>query len=197
MRCSRPCFLCNRNAISTRFWQWSTVRCGCLGRNTKRCKLRIRPSNSTSTPGRHDGFFFSFVHFLCYLWMLLFPVWGEYIHCLLQGELLYIFLRFCGSAFQVSPVFVTTQGNVLPPLCCGLLYNFFALALFFIGVATLFKNRLGLSLPRGLTRRVTWFNLSKIIYRWWVQHVGGVNAFLIYVLIIQKTATNPCEPNEG
>ena len=147
--------------------------------------------------GDMTGFFFSFVHCLCYLWMLLFPVWGEYIHCLLQGELLYIFLRFCGSAFQVSPVFVTTQGNVLPPLCCGLLYNFFALALFFIGVATLFKNRLGLSLPRGLTRRVTWFNLSKIIYRWWVQHVGGVNAFLIYVLIIQKTATNPCEPNEG
>ena len=45
-------------AISTRFWQWSSVRCGCLSRNTKCCKLRIRPSNSTSTPGRHDGFFF-------------------------------------------------------------------------------------------------------------------------------------------
>ena len=46
-------------------------------------------------------------------------------------------------------MFVRTQGNVLPPLCCGLLYNFFAFSLFFIGVATLFKNRLGLSLPRG------------------------------------------------
>ena len=44
------------------------------GINTKCCKLRVRPSNSTSTPGRHDGFFFSFVHFLCYLWTLLFPV---------------------------------------------------------------------------------------------------------------------------
>ena len=44
--------------ISTRFWQWRSVRSGCLGRNTKCCKLRIRPSNSTSTPGRHDGFFF-------------------------------------------------------------------------------------------------------------------------------------------
>ena len=54
-------------------------------------------------------------------------------------------------------MFVRTQGNVLPPLCGGLLYNFFAFALFFIGVATLFKNRLGLSLPKGLTtRRVTW-----------------------------------------
>lgn len=63
-------------------------------------------------------------------------------------------------------MFVRTQGNVLPPLCGGLLYNFFALALFFIGVATLFKNRLGLSLPKGLTtRRVTWLNLSKIIHR--------------------------------
>ena len=40
------------------FWQWSSVRCGCLGRNTKYCKLRISPSNSTSTPRRHDGFFF-------------------------------------------------------------------------------------------------------------------------------------------
>ena len=53
------------------------------------------------------------------------------------------------------------KGNVLPPLCCGLLYNLFALALLFISVPTLFKNRLGLSLPRGLTtRRVTWLNLS-------------------------------------
>ena len=46
-------------------------------------------------------------------------------------------------------MFVRTQGNVLPPLCGGLLYNVFAFALFFIGVATLFKNRLGLSLPNG------------------------------------------------
>ena len=41
-------------AISTRFWQWSSVRCGCVGRNTKCCKLRIR----------HDGFFF-FRTFFC------------------------------------------------------------------------------------------------------------------------------------
>ena len=58
----------------------------------------------------------------------------------------YLFVR-------VSPVFVRTQGYVLPPLRGGLLYNFFAFALFFIGVATLFKNRLGLSLPKGLTTR--------------------------------------------
>ena len=25
--------------ISTRFWQWSSVRCGCLGRNTKCCNI--------------------------------------------------------------------------------------------------------------------------------------------------------------
>ena len=31
----------------------------------------------------------------------------------------------------------------------------------------------------------------------WGEGGGGVNAFLIYVLIIQKTATNPCEPNGG
>ena len=63
--------------ISTRFWQWSSVRCGCLGWNTKCCKLRLRPSNSTSTPRRHDGFF-SFVQFLRYLWNHLFSVWEGY-----------------------------------------------------------------------------------------------------------------------
>ena len=56
MRCSRACFLWNRSRY--RFWQWSSVRCGCLGRNTKCCKLRVRPSDSTSTPRRRDGFFF-------------------------------------------------------------------------------------------------------------------------------------------
>ena len=47
-------------------------------------------------------------------------------------------------------------------LCAVVCFMIFLLSLyFFISVATLFKNRLGLSLPRGLTtRRVTWLNLS-------------------------------------
>ena len=78
----------------------------------------------------------------------------------------YIFFSVsAGQHSKSRPCFVGTRGNVLPLLCCGLLYTLFAFALFFIGVATLFKNRLGLSLPSGLTHRVTWFNLSKIIYR--------------------------------
>ena len=40
------------------FGIWSSVRCGCLGRNAKCCKLRVRPEDSTSTPRRRDGFFF-------------------------------------------------------------------------------------------------------------------------------------------
>ena len=31
------------------------------GINTKCCKLRVRPSNSTSTPRRSDGFFLSYI----------------------------------------------------------------------------------------------------------------------------------------
>ena len=67
------------------------------GINTKCCKLRVRPSNSTSTPRRSDGFFLSYIFgAICESFSFLFE---ESIHCLLQGELLYIFLRFCGSAF--------------------------------------------------------------------------------------------------
>ena len=63
-------------AISTRCWQWSSVRCGCL--NTKCCKSSARPSNSTSTPRWHDRFFPFCTPFLGYLWKLLFSVWREY-----------------------------------------------------------------------------------------------------------------------
>ena len=40
------------------FGIWSSVRCGCLGRNAKCCKLRVRPEDSTSTPRRRDRLFF-------------------------------------------------------------------------------------------------------------------------------------------
>ena len=67
------------------------------GINTKCCKLRVRPSNSTSTPRRSDGFFLSYIFgAICESFSFLFE---ESIHCLLQRELLYIFLHFCGSAF--------------------------------------------------------------------------------------------------
>ena len=68
----------------------------------------------------------------------------ESIHCLLQGELLFICPFLWVSILSLArDVFVRTEGNVSPPLWRGLIYIFSAFALFFTGVATLVKNRLG------------------------------------------------------
>ena len=55
----------------------------------------------------------------------------ESIHCLLQGELLFIFLPFCGPTFRVSPVFVRTQGMYYR-LCAGVWFIIFLLSLYFL-----------------------------------------------------------------
>ena len=54
----------------------------------------------------------------------------ESIHCLLQGELLFIFLPFCGPTFRVSPVFVRTQGMYYR-LCAGVWFIIFCFRFIF------------------------------------------------------------------
>ena len=147
MRCSRPCFLCNRNAISTRFWQWSTVRCGCLGRNTKRCKLRIRPSNSTSTPGRHDGFFFSFVHFCaicgcsCFLFEVSIFIAYYRVSC-------YIFFSVSAGQHSKSRPCLLRLRGMYYRLCAVVCFTIFLLSLYFL-----------LALP--LCSRIVWDYLCR------------------------------------
>ena len=57
MRCSRPCFLCNRNQYKILATELSQVRLS-WPEHKMLYLARVRPSNSTSTSRRHDGFFF-------------------------------------------------------------------------------------------------------------------------------------------
>ena len=79
------------------FGIWSSVRCGCLGRNTKCCKLRVRPSDSTSTPRRRDGFFFFRTFLVLFVEASVFCFTRVFIAYYRVS--CYLFVRFCGSAF--------------------------------------------------------------------------------------------------
>ena len=54
LRSNRPCFLCNRNQYKMLEMKLSQVRLRLWTHNT--IQPRARPSNSTSTPRRRDGF---------------------------------------------------------------------------------------------------------------------------------------------
>ena len=110
--------------------------------------VRIRPSNSTSTPRRHDGFFF--IRTVCAVLSVEAPAF-----CLRRVFIAYYRVS-CYIFFSVS------AGQHSKPRPCllglmGMYYRLFALVCFIIFLLslyflfiTLFKNRLVLSLPRGL-----------------------------------------------
>ena len=134
-------------AISTRFWQWSSVRCGCLGRNTKCCKLRIRPSNSTSTPKRHDGFFSL-----------------SYIFCAICGSSCFLFEESIFIAYyrvRCYTFFSVSAGQHSKPRPCllglrGMYYRLCAVVYFIIFLLSLY---LKLALP--LCSRIVWDYLCR------------------------------------
>ena len=102
------------------------------GINTKCCKLRVRPLNSTSTPRRSDGFFLSYIFgAICESFSFLFE---ESIHCLLQGELsCYIFFSISAGQHSKSRLCLLRLRGMYYRLCDVVCFIIFSLlSLYFL-----------------------------------------------------------------
>ena len=183
MRCSRPCFLCNRNQYKILATELSQVRLS-WPEHKMLYLARVRPSNSTSTSRGHDGFF-SFVHFLCYLWKLLFSVWGDY--SLPVTGCCYLFFFVSAGQHSQSPTCLG-MGNkeirgMYYRLCAVVCFIIFLLSPYFLLAFPLCSRIVWDYLCRGGLRRAGWPGLICLVNNISIvsSACGGLNAFLIYV----------------
>ena len=106
LRSSRPCFVCNHKQYKMLEWKWSSFRCvgecDCLGTHNT-IQPRARPSNSTSTPRRRDGFLLLCTFFAQVVEGSVFP-WGT--HVLPTTWWVVIYFSVSAGRVGVSPVFV-------------------------------------------------------------------------------------------
>ena len=116
-------------AISTRFWHMELSQ----------VRLRVRPSDSTSTRRRRDGCFFFRTFLVLFVEASVFCFTRVFIAYYRVS--CYLFVRFCGSAFWVSPVTcLLGLRGMYHRLCDGVWFIFFLLSLYFLLALSLWSR---------------------------------------------------------